>query len=128
MNAWQVMLEDFHSEVMRDPEGPEKPTVLSEYEAVLRRHLILEESGELCRALETGDMVEIADGMIDLIYVVVGTAVRMGIDLDPLFYEVHASNMAKADGPLREDGKRLKPPGWTPPNIRAVLESQGWQG
>jgi predicted HAD superfamily Cof-like phosphohydrolase len=68
-----------------------------------------------------GDLVEAIDGMCDLLCVVYGTAAEFGIDLAPFWDEVHRTNMAKAGGPVREDGKRLKPPGWTPPDIAGVL-------
>lgn len=51
-----------------------------------------------------------------------------GIDLRPVWSEVHAANMRKTTGPVREDGKRLKPEGWQPPDIAGVLRAQGWQG
>lgn len=71
------------------------------------------------------DIEETIDGLCDLLYVTFGTAVAMGIDLDPFFEEVHRANMAKLDGPKREDGKQLKPEGWQPPNHRAILEGLG---
>ena len=46
----------------------------------------------------------------------------LGIDLRPFFREVHRTNMLKLTGPKREDGKQLKPPGWEPPRIQAMLE------
>lgn len=46
-----------------------------------------------------------------------------GVDLLPFFMEVQRANMAKKDGPIREDGKRLKPPGWQPPQIATMIES-----
>jgi len=55
--------------------------------------------------------------------VVYGTALEMGIDLEPHFNEVHASNMAKRGGPVREDGKMLKPEGWLPPDINGILQT-----
>lgn len=45
------------------------------------------------------------------------SAEGLGVELAPFFEEVHRTNMLKADGPIREDGKRLKPPGWKPPRI-----------
>ena len=74
------------------------------------------------------DMVETADGLCDMIYVALGCAVEMGIDLAPLFEEVHATNMAKVNGPVRGDGKILKPEGWQPPQIAKLLREQGWNG
>lgn len=93
----------------------------------LRRSLIQEESKETLAALWRGDMVETADGLCDLIYVALGTAVAFGIDLAPLFEEVHATNMAKLGGGKREDGKYLKPTGWKPPRIAELLKAQGWK-
>lgn len=68
------------------------------------------------------DLVAAIDGMCDLLCVVYGTAVEFGIDLAPFWEEVHRTNMAKRGGPVREDGKRLKPDGWEPPNLRGVLQ------
>lgn len=77
------------------------------------------------------DMVQAADGMADLDYVVEGLRCILGIDGQAVVGEVHAANMRKLgpDGkPLRrEDGKVVKPPGWQPPDIAAVLRAQGWK-
>lgn len=86
----------------------------------LRRKLILEESTELMNALTERNMIEVIDGMCDLIVVTYGTAVEMGIDLEPFWNEVHKSNMAKQGGPTREDGKKLKPEGWESPKLEAI--------
>ncbi len=92
----------------------------------LRRNLLAEEGSETDIALANYDVVEIADGLVDLIYVAVGTALELGIPLEKVWDEVHRSNMAKVDPATgevrkREDGKVLKPEGWTPPNVRGVL-------
>lgn len=63
--------------------------------AHLRMRLMTEELGETARALTTGNMVEFADGLADLIYVAVGTAIAYGIPLDRVWDEVQRSNMAK---------------------------------
>jgi predicted HAD superfamily Cof-like phosphohydrolase len=89
--------------------------------AELRSALIDEEAEETVRAIRQGDLVGAIDGMCDLLCVVYGTALEFGIDLAPFWDEVHRSNMAKAGGPVRDDGKRLKPAGWTPPDIEGVL-------
>jgi len=70
------------------------------------------------------DIVELADGIADTIYVLLGAAVEAGIKMEPIFAEVQRSNMAKAGGPVREDGKRLKPEGWQPPQIGKLLMEQ----
>lgn len=87
----------------------------------LRVELIREESKELRRAIERGDLVEAIDGMCDLIVVTLGTAVEFGIDLEPFWDEVHKTNMAKVGGKTRFDGKKLKPDGWIAPDIEGIL-------
>ncbi len=74
------------------------------------------------------DLVELADGLADLDYVVEGTRLEMGIDGAPIAAEVHRANMSKAGGPVATNGKRLKPPGWTPPDIVGELKRQGYDG
>jgi predicted HAD superfamily Cof-like phosphohydrolase len=99
----------------------EKPGLPSAQVADLRRKLMEEELGELEQAMADGELVGIADGLADLLYVVYGTAVSYGIDIRPIFEEVHRTNMAKAGGPTRDDGKVLKPDGWQPPNLQPIL-------
>jgi len=91
----------------------------------LRVSLIKEEAKETCDAIEAGDLVEAADGICDLLYVVIGTAVEFGIDIEPVFDEVHRSNMAKEGSATRADGKTLKPPGWRKPDVCSELVKQG---
>ena len=97
-------------------------------EAVLRRALIVEEALETSEAISRGDLPEAVDGLCDLIYVCLGAAITWGVDLDPIFRAVHESNMAKEGGATRIDGKILKPPGWTPPDVAGLLREQGWGG
>lgn len=91
----------------------------------LRASLIEEEAQETVEAIRRGDLVEAIDGMCDVLCVIYGTAAEFGVDLAPFWDEVHRTNMAKQGGPVREDGKRLKPPGWEPPQIAAILEAEG---
>lgn len=85
--------------------------------------------GATTRAVEgdegTRDLVETADALADLVYVIYGMAIESGIDLDAVLAEVQASNLSKLmpDGSvkLREDGKVLKGPGFFVPNIRRAL-------
>ena len=71
------------------------------------------------------DTVEAADALADLIYVIYGMALEMGIDLAKVLAEVQRSNMSKLgeDGkPIyREDGKVLKGPGYFRPDVAGVL-------
>lgn len=64
---------------------------------------------------------EMIDALCDLLYVVFGAANAMGIDLDVFFDEVHRTNLLKAGGTVRPDGKIEKPPGWSPPDIERLL-------
>jgi len=103
------------------------PTVPSPSRVDLRVDLIEEEvNRELIPAMRKGDLVEIADAMADSVYVIIGAALEYGIPLDHVWAAVQDANMAKVDpvtGKVwrREDGKVLKPPGWTPPDIRGAL-------
>lgn len=95
----------------------------------LRWRLLAEEWKEYQEAVTAADLVEIADALADMVYVIYGTALSYGIDLDAVLAEVHRSNMAKAvDGKVvrREDGKILKPEGWEPPRIAQVLADHSW--
>jgi predicted HAD superfamily Cof-like phosphohydrolase len=95
--------------------------------AQLRMDLVLEEVDELMVASEKGDLVAIADALADIAYVVYGTALTYGIDLDSVLGEVHRSNMSKlgADGKpvLRQDGKVLKSDRYRPPDIAPIVST-----
>lgn len=69
-----------------------------------------------------------ADALIDLIYVALGRLWAMGIDPAPLWRLVHDANMAKLTGPKSPEGKQLKPPGWTHPDIAGEIERQRKEG
>jgi predicted HAD superfamily Cof-like phosphohydrolase len=112
----QQMVEDWHR-AMGAPVG----TTPAIRRPELRAELIWEEADETYTAIYGGDLVAAIDGLCDLLYVVYGTAVEFGVDLAPFFAEVHAANLRKAGGPVREDGKIGKPPGWTPPDIAGLL-------
>lgn len=109
--------------------------------------LIEEELGELTAAYGVNDVVEMADGAIDLIYVTAGLLHSMGLNPQPLWDEVQRSNMSKflveacvfcgtkgcehCDGTgeffkvlRREDGKILKGPKYFPPNLSRIVTEQ----
>ncbi|MDC4233363.1 GNAT family N-acetyltransferase [Actinomyces sp. B33] len=73
----------------------------------------------------TRDLVETADALADLVYVIYGMALESGIDLDAVLAEVQASNLSKLmpDGSvkLREDGKVLKGPDFFAPDVARAL-------
>jgi len=103
-----------------------EPTLPSAHLAKLRLELIREEVEELTVATNAMDMIEIADALTDILYVVYGAGHAFGIDLDECYHEVHRSNMSKlgADGkPIyREDGKILKGPNYFHPNLEDILD------
>jgi predicted HAD superfamily Cof-like phosphohydrolase len=92
----------------------------------LRNNLHREEWRELEEAFDSGSIVDVTDAICDLVYVLVGTCVSLGIPFERAFTEVHRSNMSKLgeDGkPIyrEEDGKVLKGPNWSPPDLADVL-------
>lgn len=102
-----------------------KPEFPDPEERELRIRLLKEEYEEYIQGECKNDLENIAKELADIIYIVCGTAASYGIPLNEVFTEVHRSNMTKlVDGkPVRRaDGKILKPDGWTPPNIKAILE------
>ena len=103
-----------------------EPTLPSPELAKLRLELIREEVEELNVGIEGMDIVEIADALTDILYVVYGAGHSFGIDLDECYHEVHRSNMSKlgADGkPIyREDGKVMKGPNYFHPNLKDILD------
>jgi len=119
-------LEEFHKVygLAKEPLGP----VVTPGQ-IVRGKLQVEEAEEIQTAIENRDLVEIADGVIDSIYIAIGTAVTYGFQdkLPELFDAVHRSNMSKLgpDGkPLyREDGKVIKGPNFKPPTeeIKKIL-------
>jgi len=102
-----------------------EPTLRDQDTQDLRIDLIQEELDELALGIDNNDIVEVADALTDLLYVVYGAGHAFGIDLDECFTEVHESNMSKLgeDGrPIyREDGKVLKGPNYFVPNLEEIL-------
>lgn len=114
-------------ELMDQNPIPSSPVVRNMETRILRWRLITEEYRELydemwLDGLTEDNLANFAKEMADLIYVVVGTAVAFGIDMDAIFDEVHRSNMSKYPVTYREDGKILKGPNYLPPDIKAVLK------
>tara|TARA_B110000483_G_scaffold43287_1_gene54029 strand:+ start:2066 stop:2449 length:384 start_codon:yes stop_codon:yes gene_type:complete len=88
----------------------------------LRIKLLREEVEEYAEAARAGDLVEVIDALADIGYILAGTILNHGMQniYDDAFDEVHRSNMAKlVDGKVlrREDGKVMKPQGWTAPQL-----------
>ena len=115
----RTFMETYEQEVNTKPSFPDKKIVQ------LRYDLIKEELDELSEAIKDKDIVEVADALTDLLYVVYGAGHSWGIDLDKCFAEVQRSNMSKLgkDGkPIyNEKGKVMKGPNYFKPNLKQFL-------
>jgi len=100
------------------------PAVPDAATCALRVSLIQEEFAELREALSQRDIEAVAKELADLLYVVYGTAVSCGIDMAPVFREVHRSNMSKVGGHKRADGKWIKPSNYSPAHLQPILAAQ----
>jgi predicted HAD superfamily Cof-like phosphohydrolase len=110
----------------------EKPVAKQDTDTVLLRYkLMREENEEYLEAAQNGDLVEIADALGDMMYILCGTILKHGLQhvIEDVFEEIQRSNMSKLDEnnqPIyREDGKVMKSALYTPPNIEAVLKKNG---
>jgi predicted HAD superfamily Cof-like phosphohydrolase len=106
------------------------PTADIAMETILLRYkLMREENEEYLEAAQAGNLVEVADALGDLLYILCGTILSHGLQhkIEEVFEEIQRSNMSKldADGkPIyREDGKVLKSELYFRPNIKAILEA-----
>jgi len=108
-----------------------KPTLIPEDDYSLRYKLGKEELDEYLDACKDGDLIEVADALADQLYILLGTMIShgMGNVIEDIFDEVHRSNMSKLgeDGkPIyREDGKILKGPNFSSPNLSKFLSDNG---
>ena len=106
-------------------EVKEKPSLSSEKINQLRVSLIKEELDELKEAMDSKNLLEVADALTDLLYVTYGAGHAFGIDLDKCFDEVQNSNMSKLgdDGkPIyNEFGKVMKGPNYFKPNLTKYI-------
>jgi predicted HAD superfamily Cof-like phosphohydrolase len=95
----------------------------------LRFDLMKEENEEYLEAANNNDMVEVADALGDMLYILCGTIIEHGMQdkIETVFEEIQRSNMSKLGEngqPIyREDGKVLKGPNYFKPNIKQILES-----
>ncbi|WP_396160224.1 hypothetical protein [Flavobacterium sp.] len=94
----------------------------------LRFELMKEENEEYLEAVQNNDIVEIADALGDMLYILCGTILEHGLQhkIEAVFDEIQRSNMSKLgeDGkPIyREDGKVMKGPNYFKPNFEAILK------
>ena len=118
------MVQDFHSAFGANIGT--KPILPDENERELRIKLLREEWEEYLEGETNDDIVEIADALGDMLYIIYGTCVSYGLPIDEIFKEIHDSNMSKLgeDGlPIRrEDGKVLKGPNFFQPKLKEIIE------
>lgn len=99
----------------------------NEANAALYQKLVREEFDEFVRDYFAGDEVGQLDGCMDLIWVTLGYCYMKGFDVSGAWAEVARSNLSKIDpvtGKVikRNDGKVLKPEGWTPPELKPFVK------
>ncbi|WP_306013391.1 MULTISPECIES: nucleoside triphosphate pyrophosphohydrolase family protein [unclassified Allomuricauda] len=123
IKAVELFHNSFGLGVLQQPKanlGPEKNT--------LRFNLMDEENKEYLEAANNGDLVEVADALGDMLYILCGTILEHGMQykIEEVFEEIQRSNMSKlgADGkPIyREDGKVLKGPNYFKPDIQTIMD------
>lgn len=119
-----ALVREFMESFRQDP-MPQEPNLGDLRLRNLRFNLIQEELTELYEALASQDMVQVADALADLEYVVLGAYIAFGMNGEAIFQEVHRSNMSKLDAfgkpVMREDGKVLKGRNYSPPNLERIL-------
>jgi predicted HAD superfamily Cof-like phosphohydrolase len=89
--------------------------------------LINEECNELIESITANDPVETLDALTDILVVTIGAIHSMGADAEGAWKEVMRTNFAKINKETgkvekREDGKVLKPDGWTPPDLKPFIK------
>ena len=100
---------------------------LGEAKNLLRFNLMDEENKEYLEAARNNDLVEVADALGDMLYILCGTILEHGMQykIEDVFNEIQRSNMSKLDAngkPIyREDGKVLKGPNYFKPDIDTIL-------
>ena len=120
-NKVKIFMETFGQEVKT------KPSFSNDKINNLRYDLIKEELEELKVAMESKDLLEVADALTDILYVTYGAGHAFGINLDKCFEEVQNSNMSKLDEngkPIyNESGKVMKGPKYFKPNLTKFVNS-----
>jgi predicted HAD superfamily Cof-like phosphohydrolase len=118
-NKVKTFMETFGQEVKT------KPSFSSDKINKLRFDLIKEELEELKVAMESRDLLEVADALTDILYVTYGAGHAFGINLDKCFDEVQNSNMSKLDENKKpifnETGKVMKGPNYFKPDLSKFI-------
>jgi predicted HAD superfamily Cof-like phosphohydrolase len=101
------------------------PTLIGHADRNLCIALIKEEVLELQDAMFTNNLCGIAKELADVLYVVNAAATAYGINMDPVYAEVHRSNMSKVGGHKNADGKWVKPDTYSRADVQPILDVQG---
>ena len=127
MNKQIKRVEEFHR--IYKLGNSEKPIgKLENQKENLRFDLMKEENEEYLEAAKNGDIVEVADALGDMMYILCGTIIEHGMQhiIEEVFDEIHRSNLSKLDengNPIyREDGKVIKGPNYFPPDIKKIIK------
>ena len=100
---------------------------LDEAKKVLRYNLMKEENEEYLEAVQNNDLIEIADALGDMLYILCGTIIEHGLQdkIEAVFEDIQRSNMSKLDSngkPIyREDGKVMKGPNYFRPDFTKII-------
>ena len=129
--SWVTQVRAFQMSKICYADLPSAPVDLSAEDRLELIGSLAEEVEEFTRAAAENDTYEMADAVIDCIYVLIGTGLRMGIPLGALFAEVHQSNMEKnpaipgTRGRKAEGGVSMKPAGWQKPRVEEIIDEAG---
>lgn len=147
MDRFQALVRQFHIEVTGHSVSPAPPMLR---QAELRAHVQLEEAMELAFALVgpraqtlvqatllkvltkltqqkwdgRPDVLSAIAEACDNLFATYSTLEAIGVDAEPYFVEVARANLAKRGGPVDENGKVLKPPGWVPPDLKSIFDKE----
>ena len=127
MNTNYQDVVDFHNKFGLKYEG--KPISLDKSTQAYRAHFLEEELSEFISSANLDDVVGMADALVDIVYVAMGTAYMMGLPWQQLWDEVQRSNMDKVRASDASQSKRknsldvVKPQGWIGPDLKSIIES-----
>ena len=133
MKGKEILLQDCINEVRKFHDAflignLDQPTaIIDEKDFILRYRLMNEENQEYLDAAKNGDLIELADALGDMLYILCGTILKHGMQhkIEEVFKEIQRSNMSKLDyegNPIyREDGKVLKSDQYFKPDIKSIL-------
>ena len=122
LNAVKKFHDSFGIESLKSPSVNIKPKIFN-----LRYNLMKEENEEYLEAVRNNNIIEVADALGDMLYILCGTILSHGMQhkISEIFDEIQKSNMSKLglDGkPIyRDDGKVMKGPNYFKPNIESIL-------